>query len=148
MSLTMTCSEYEALLGRDLEGELSLDERARADAHLASCPRCAALRADLLEIAAKAAALPVESPSRALWDGIAARIEAPVIALGTTGEHRVQRRPRFLRYAAAAAALVTVTAGTTYVLTRNSMRDETARAVAERETRTFGPDMGSVPTEV
>ena len=121
MSRTMTCTEYEALLGRDLEGELSLDERARADAHLASCPRCAALRTDLLEIAAKAAALPVESPARDLWDGIAARIEAPVIALGTTGEHRVPRRPRVLRFAAAAAALVAVTAGTTYVITRNVM---------------------------
>ena len=124
MSQTMTCSEYEALLGRDLEDELSLDERARADAHLAMCPRCAALRADLLEIAAKAAALPVESPSRDLWDGIAARIEAPVIALGTTGEHRVPRRTHFLRYAAAAAALVAVTAGTTYVVTRNALRGE------------------------
>lgn len=148
MSQTMTCSEYEALLGRDLEGELSLDERARADAHLASCPRCTALRADLVEISAKAAALPVESPARDLWEGIAARIEAPVIALGTTGEHRVQRRPRFLRYAAAAAALVAVTAGTTYVLTRNAMRDDAARTVAAGEPMTGGPDAAGVPTEL
>ena len=145
MSQTMTCTEYEALLGRDLEEELSLDERAHADAHLASCPRCAALRADLLEIAAKAAALPVESPARDLWDGIAARIEAPVIALGTTGEHRVPRRPRFLRYAAAAAALVAVTAGTTYVLTRNMLLGETGRVAAGPETGTRGSDTLDAP---
>ena len=141
MSQTMTCTEYEALLGRDLEGDLSLDERARADEHLASCPRCAALRAELLEIAAKAAALPVESPSRDLWDGIAARIEAPVIALGTTGEHRAaRRRSSFLRFAAAAAALVAMTAGTTYVLTRNALLGERDRAVAASETNTARPD--------
>ena len=139
MSHTMTCIEYEALLGRDLEGELSPDERARADAHLASCPRCAALRADLLEIAAKAAALPVESPSRDLWDGIAARIEAPVIALGPATAHRVSRRPRFLRYAAAAVALIAVTAGTTYVLTRNVLLGD-ERATAAQDIDTDQPD--------
>jgi hypothetical protein len=148
MSQTMTCTEYEAMLGRDLEGELSLDERAHADAHLASCPRCATLRVDLVEIAAKAATLPVESPSRDLWSGIAARIEAPVIALGTTGEHRVPRRPHFLRYAAAAAALVAVTAGTTYVLTRNAFLGAEGRAVAGQETPA-GPDtLGAATTQL
>ncbi len=130
MNQTMTCTEYEALMARDLEGELSLDERDRADAHLASCPRCAAIRADLLEIAARAAALPALSPSRDLWHGIAARIEAPVIALGTTGEHRVPRRRPWLRLMAAAAALATITAGATYVLTRNAFVGEQTVAVA------------------
>ena len=127
MNQTMTCTEYEALLARDLEGELSLDERARAELHLQGCHRCTALRADLVEIAASAAALPPLSPSRDLWDGIAARIEAPVIALGT-GEHRIPRRRHLFRYAAAAAALVTITAGTTYVLTKNAFDDGTAIA--------------------
>ena len=131
MSQPMTCTEYDALMDRDLEGELSPDERARADAHLAACARCTAIRAELLEIAASAAALPVMSPSRDLWDGIAARIEAPVIALGTTGEQRVPARRRsFFRFAAAAAALVAVTAGTTYVLTRNALSAGTSAPVA------------------
>ena len=149
MSLTMTCTEYQALLDRDLEGELSPDERARADAHLAACGRCAALRSDLLEIAARAAALPLESPSRDLWEGISARIEAPVIALGTTTEQRVTRRSHFLRYAAAAAALVAVTAGTTYVLTRSMLLGDATRAVASQEaTGTAGPDTGAVTTQL
>ena len=131
MSQPMTCTEYEALMDRDLEGELSPDERERADLHLQACSRCATTRADLLEIAANAASLPVLTPSRDLWDGIAARIEAPVIALGTTGEHRVpSRRRSMLRFAAAAAALMTVTAGTTYVLTRNAFRNDVPPVVA------------------
>ncbi len=123
MKHTMTCTDYSSLLGRELEGDLSPDERVRADAHLRACAHCAATRVDLLDIAAAAAALPVLSPSRDLWEGIAARIEAPVIALGTTGEHRVPRRGQALRLAAAAAALVTITAGSTYVLTRNALRE-------------------------
>ena len=146
MSRMMTCTEYEAMLGRDLEGELSLDERAHADEHLAGCARCTALRTDLVEIAAKAAALPLESPSRDLWDGIAARIEAPVIALGTTGEHRVPRRPHLVRYAAAAAALIAVTAGTTYVLTRNALMNEAS--VTAGQTGTPGPDTMGATTQL
>ena len=148
MSLTMTCTEYEALLGRDLEGELFPDERARAEAHLAACARCAALRSELLEIAARAATLPVESPSRDLWDGIAARIEAPVIALGNTAEQRGSRRPRFLRYAAAAAALIAVTAGTTYVLTRNALLGDATRTVATGRSNAGNPDTGALATHL
>lgn len=121
MSHAMTCTEYEALLARDLEGELSLDERDLADAHLARCHRCAALRKDLLKIASDAAVLPTLSPSRDLWSGIADRIEAPVIVLGATGEHRLPRHRTLLRNLAAAAALVAITAGTTYVITRNAL---------------------------
>jgi hypothetical protein len=112
----MTCHEYDALLARDLEGDLSPEERRSADAHLLDCGRCTALRAELVDIATAAAALPAISPSRDLWDGIAARIEAPVIALGAQSEPGTARR-RSWRFAAAAAALVVATAGTTYVIT-------------------------------
>ena len=131
---TMTCTDYAALMERDLEGELSFDERERADAHLRSCPRCAAIRTDLVEIAASAATLPVLSPARDLWGGIAARIEAPVIALGTTGEHRVPRRRPVWRFAAAAAALIMATASTTWILTRNAYLGNDAAAVASANT--------------
>ena len=138
MNHTMTCTDYSSLLGRDLEGELSPGERERADAHLRACAHCAATRVDLLDIAARAAALPVLSSSRDLWEGIAARIEAPVIALGTTGEHRVPRRGQALRLAAAAAALVTITAGSTYVLTRNALREGAPVVTADSPSGTAG----------
>ena len=117
MTRRMTCHEYDALLARDLEGDLSPEERASADAHLMACGRCTALRAELIEIAVAARELPPMSPSRDLWDGISARIEAPVIALGATTERAMARR-RSMRFIAAAAALVFATAGTTYLITR------------------------------
>ena len=47
---TMTCHDYDALLARDLEGELSPEERRTAEAHLLDCRRCTALRAERLEL--------------------------------------------------------------------------------------------------
>jgi hypothetical protein len=59
------------------------------------------------------------SPSRDLWDGIAARIDAPVVSLGEARE-RLAPRGRMLRMAAAAAALVLITAGTTFIFTKTA----------------------------
>ena len=115
----MTCHDYDALLARDLEGELSPEERLGADAHLNQCARCAGLRAELLGIAAAARQLPVMLPSRDLWAGIAARIDAPVASLGAARE-RLAPRGRPLRMAAAAAALILVTAGTTFIFTKTA----------------------------
>jgi hypothetical protein len=112
----MTCHEYDALLARDLEGELSPEERWSADAHLASCERCSTLRAELLGIAAAAKELPLMSPSRDLWDGIAARIETPVVELAARPAGNGVRRSR-LWMGAAAAALIVATAATTYIIT-------------------------------
>ena len=134
MNQHMTCHEYDALLARDLEGELSPEERRSAEAHLTDCGRCSALRAELLGIAAAARELPVMSPSRDLWDGIAARIDTPVLALQPPVA--VSASGRRFRMFAAAAALVVATAGTTYLITLASVgRDETRSA-------TTAPDEG------
>jgi hypothetical protein len=73
-----------------------------------------------LEIGQMARSIPALAPPRDLWDGVAARIEAPVIQLApTTGEQRAARRRRnSLRLGAAAAAIVAVTATSTYTITR------------------------------
>ena len=147
MTQHMTCHDYDALVARDLEGELSLEERRSVDAHLIDCGRCAALRAELVAIAAAARDLPLISPSRDLWDGIAARIEAPVLALdaaprGTTGQRR-------LRLFAAAAALVVATAGTTYVITRAQFGTGQSQLASARPDDTAprtGDSAGSVGT--
>ena len=133
MTHRMDCHEYEALLARDLEGELSHGERERADAHLAGCRDCWSLREELADISRAAAALPVMSPSRDLWDGIAARIDAPVIAF-PSAPARGSTRGRTLRFAAAAAALMVATAGTTYVLTRASFESANAGLATAGET--------------
>jgi hypothetical protein len=116
----MNCHEYDALLARDLEGELSPEERRSADAHLLDCERCSALRTELLGIAAAARDLPLMSPSRDLWDGIAARIDSPVVALDATTRRNAFRRPA-VWMSAAAAALIVATAGATFLITRATL---------------------------
>jgi hypothetical protein len=111
------CDRFDTLLPDYLEHELAPDARSEAEAHLARCARCRALVDDLTAITRSAAAPPPLEPERDLWAGIAARIEAPVIALPAGGARPAGRRRRWASFAAAAAALVIATAGITYVIT-------------------------------
>jgi hypothetical protein len=130
MMTDMTCAQFESRLSDWLESEMDATTRAAMEAHAARCADCGALVAELRQIATDARALPELVPSRNLWDGIAARIEAPTIALesrrGTSSRSELESRAfgrqrasggRGWWLAAAAAALVVVTAGTTYVVT-------------------------------
>ncbi len=90
-------------LARYHDGEMPPREQARIAAHLASCARC---RADYEEIAFAAGlmrGMAVAGPPPAVWNGIAARLDAPPVA----------RRTWSWRLAAlpAAAALALVVAG-------------------------------------
>ena len=72
---------------------------------------------EFLDVRDAAAQLPVLRPSRDLWDGIAARIETPTIALPTAPAAVVAPRRAWLapsRLVAAAALLMAVTAGVTW----------------------------------
>jgi anti-sigma factor RsiW len=126
MTHTLNCEAFDERLADYLEGDLAAADHRAMQAHLASCARCAALVRDLEQIRADAGMLPVLAPTADLWDGIAARIEAPVIpfaAPASAAGHGVLRAGilgRF-RLAAAAAALVVVTAGVTYLLTVSGM---------------------------
>jgi hypothetical protein len=79
---------------------------------------------ELEEIARRAAQLPTLSPSRDLWAGIEARIQAPVIALPYAPAETpvvatpaaVPARLPWRRLAVAASLLVVATAGVTYTL--------------------------------
>jgi hypothetical protein len=116
----ITCDDFDAMLADFLEGDLDAPSKGVADSHAAQCARCRSLVADLIEIRDEAARLPVRSPSRDLWDGISARIETP--AIGIAGA--VPRRARFTmtQFAAAAAVLITVTAGVTWTLATRDVR--------------------------
>jgi len=121
-TMILDCDGFAAALADYLEGDAPEGLRAAVEAHASSCPACSALLSDLTTITADASALPLLTPSRDLWSGIAARIDAPVISLDTTRATRdIPRRPQWLRPAIAAAALVVVTAGITYKLTRASL---------------------------
>lgn len=100
------------------------DERHRAD-----CAECTTVWAELEQISAAAAALPVLTPSRDLWAGIDARLEsrttatvAPaadataVASVRPTPQATRWSRSTVLRMAIAASLLIAVTSGITWQL--------------------------------
>ena len=97
---------------------------------------------DLEKIQKDAAALPDLVPSRDLWQGIEARISAPVIPLAA----RPQRQKRFMPawMGVAAAALVVSTAGVTYILTARSFRTGNTNVALGTVAATQTPQPGSV----
>jgi hypothetical protein len=111
---------------------------AAVDAHVAGCARCAALVGDLTGITAAARALPPLQPSRDLWAGVAERIAEPTVVsidAARGARRRVALPARWRSLGAAAAALVLVTAGVTYTVTKVTMgagADVTASADANR----------------
>lgn len=119
----MSCDEFATHLADYLEGDASSAVREAMETHAASCERCGALLADLQALPQMAAALPPLAPSRELWSGIAERIDARVLPLDSPRAGRpVVMRRSWLRPAVAAAALMIVTAGITYTLTKESSR--------------------------
>jgi hypothetical protein len=139
MTNLMKCDEFEALLPDFLEDSgLEPVTRERADAHRLDCAACAALVADVKAIVRDAADLPTLSPSRELWNGIEARIEAPVVPIGSrnTDEFLAAASPSptrlrsftLRRLALAASVLIAVTAGVTYTLARHADAPVTSTA--------------------
>ena len=129
----ITCDNAILLVSDRLDGAMDDTQRAQLDAHLAACAECRAVARDLERVHAESAALPSLIPSRDLWAGIEARIEAPVVSLDS------QRRRPLARWssrqvATAAAFLIAVTAGGTwYAATRSAgLSPATAPAAAPR----------------
>jgi hypothetical protein len=112
---SLTCDEFDALLPDLMEDALDQTARANAEAHMAECARCRGLFVDLHEIRSDAARLPELKPSHDLWDGIAARIEPPVVALQPANAAWWQRPSRL---AAAAVLLIAATATVTWNVAR------------------------------
>jgi len=119
-SSNMTCEAFDAALPDYVEGTLDDSRRAAVEGHLSECVRCASLLRDIENIQKEAAAMPDMVPSRDLWQGIEARIAAPVIPLAARPERQRRIAPAWM--GVAAAALIASTAGITYMLTANSLR--------------------------
>lgn len=151
--LILNCARFEARISSWLDGELDAFSAAAMERHAADCAQCALLAADLRSIHTSAAALSPLTPSRDLWSGIEARIAAPVIPIGIAGPHEesgsAPARRRWMRPAAAAAALVLLTAGVTHVVeTRGGALAPSAARVASvpRATHSFAPhDSAAAP---
>jgi hypothetical protein len=125
----MTCEAFDAALPDYLEGTLDDATRASVEMHLRECVRCAGLVRDLENIREEAAAMPDLVPSRDLWEGIEARIAAPVIPLAARPERQRRMAPAWMGIAA--AALVVSTAGITYTLTSRSLTSKGVPPVAQ-----------------
>ena len=127
----MSCDDFAAHLADYLEGDASETVREAMETHAATCAECAELLADLQRLPQMAAALPPLAPSRDLWSGIAERIDARVLPLESSRAARPALvRRSWLRPAAAAAALMIVTAGVTYELTKANFATPSSRVVA------------------
>ncbi|MBI3790410.1 MAG: zf-HC2 domain-containing protein [Gemmatimonadetes bacterium] len=117
MTTLMTCTQADAQLAAWLDGTLDARATQAIAAHVRGCSRCADQLAALDAPLPAAAALPELVPSRDLWQGIAERIAAPVVPLAPRPASAIVTPRRFgwVAQAAAAVALVTVTAGTTWM---------------------------------
>ena len=100
-SSNMTCEAFDAALPDYLEGTLGDPLRTAVEMHLRECVRCAGLVKDIENIRKEAASLPDLAPSRDLWEGIEARIAAPVIPLATRPERQRRFAPAWMGVAAA-----------------------------------------------
>ena len=145
-SSNMTCEEFDTALPDYLEGTLDDSRRASVERHLSECVRCTSLLKDLESISKQAAALPDMVPSRDLWQGIEARIAAPVIPLAAPRPER-QRRVVPAWMGVAAAALVVSTAGITYILTARSFGSTQTASIAPIVSRDSQarPNTGETP---
>src|SRR5438552_17689778 len=134
-TFNMTCDEFDAALPDYLEGTPDASAQGSVEGHLNECVRCASLLRDIENIRKEAAALPDLAPSRDLWQGIEARIAAPVIPLAARPERQRRFAPAWMGIAA--AALVMSTAGITYMLTARSLDRSSPRvAVVPATTQT------------
>ena len=136
--MTSIPEHIDSLLSAWFEGDLADAERRAVDQHLRECLRCAAIVRDLEAISREAAKLPAMAPSRDLWEGIAARIEAPVIELKPRQAPAMPRR--HWQMAAAAVVLMAVSSGVTYLLTSDRQS-----ALGDQQTAS-APTADSFPT--
>ncbi len=108
----------------------------------------AELDPELRAIVRAAGDLPPLSPSRDLWSGIAARIEAPVVALPTRAAQEnsaVAQSSAMLpwrRMAIAASLLVAATAGVTYSIVKHGA---TAQVAASGDSAMVEAPLATVP---
>lgn len=151
-SHSMSCDLFNEQLLSYLEHETDDATRIAIERHSVTCGECGALLADLRKLRIDAANLPALQPSRDLWSGIAARIEAPVVSIGTRQlqERRSVAVRRWMRGATIAASLVAA-AGVGYFAagTRTQLVPTPVVALPEdsatQVVATFAPDSASPP---
>lgn len=132
------CDDFNDRLLAYMEREDDDATRSAMEQHAASCGECGSLLSELKALRAEAAELPELQPSRDLWSGIAARIEAPVVPIGVHAvEGKRSTRVRAWTMRALIAASLMGAAGIGYAA-RGSSVIAPAQIVAD------APDLDSV----
>lgn len=139
---TITCESFSDRLMDFLDGDLDGATRDAMAAHARGCLACGALLADLRRVSARAAELPVLAPSRDLWQGIAARLETPVVPLA--GRRPWWRSPALLSTAVAATFVVAAVLG--YATTHRAAPRSAAAGPAAPVTAQRAPVPGPADT--
>jgi anti-sigma factor RsiW len=70
------CDRCASLIGDLVDGPIAAPAQRELDGHLATCPACRAVLADLRDIRRVAGRLPDYTPRPEVWSGIARRLEA------------------------------------------------------------------------
>ena len=143
----MTSHEWcMARLSDYLDDELSSEERAAVDAHVAGCAACGRTLEDLRQVVATAATLSPLAPRVDLWEGIADRLEPRA--------HRfLDERRRIslsLPQLAAASVLIATLSGGVVALMLGRPADDRARPAPTPGTppSSQGPAAAQPPTSV
>jgi anti-sigma factor RsiW len=150
MTNPMTHDDFNAQLMAFLEGDTDDATHAAVEKHAQQCAKCGALLADLRAMRVESAKLPELTPSRDLWAGIASRIEAQVVPIGSvSGEMPAARvetpvraagitSRRWVRGSLAAAALLTAV-GLGYVSGATRTGPAAVQTVASADTGALAP---------
>ncbi len=147
MTTPFTCDDFSNRLAEFLERDVDETTRATMEAHALGCADCGALLADLRTLRIDAANLPALAPSRDLWQGIAARIETPVVELNAgAAQPRAGRGMRPIWYGIAAAALIAVTATITHQITKDGMVVPVQHAQPSQKLAALNPTTSPAPS--
>jgi anti-sigma factor RsiW len=125
----MTDDRWTERLSEYLDGELAPEERRELEGHLAQCAACQATLEELRAVVARAAALEDRPPATDLWPAVAQGIGAGEPGVVPLEPRR--RRARRLAFtlpqlAAAAVALMAVSAGTVWLVGARAARPPVA----------------------
>jgi anti-sigma factor RsiW len=141
----MMTEHWTDRLSEYVDGELTQDEQATCEAHLATCAECRAVTEDLFAVARTAAALPADDPDRDLWPGILSAItpERTVIPLE-------RRRPWYTSVPglAAAAAIIAMASGGSVWLAMRQGTATTTRTPTIVASTTAQPTAAVAPAAV
>lgn len=128
-------------LSEYMDGELEADEKRQLEVHLAECSECTKTLEELRRVVARAMTLEDRSPGSDLWPDIAERIgadaSAPVTDLDRYRDRsragHVRRRFTFSlpQLAAASVALMVLSGGTAWLMSRAAQPAGNGSSIAE-----------------